>query len=229
MRQRIIASLVVVCVAWSSSAFAEQSPQPATTAKPVILLTGFEPFGGDPINASWEVVKTFDGREIGGYTVKTALLPVVYDEMEKPLLNAIQAAHPSIVISFGVGSAVVQIETVARNSYHPMKPLDNKSKPPPREKIVPAAAAEIPTALPADAILKALKDAHIGAQLSKDAGGYLCNECFYRLMQADLKVSARGFIHVPPFGTKDPLGGSFDKEKLCKAVELVLTTLTAKK
>ena len=226
MRNKILTSVFVACAASLSLARAEQ---PAAAAKPVILLTGFEPFGGDPINASWEVVKTFEGREIGGYTVKTALLPVVYDEMEKPLLDAIKANHPSIVISFGVGTPVVQIETVARNGYHPMKPLDNKSKPPPRDKIVPAAAAEIPTALPANTILKALKDAHIGAQLSTDAGGYLCNECFYRLMQADLKVDARGFIHVPPFGTNDPLGGTFDKEKLCKAVEIALNTIVAKK
>jgi pyroglutamyl-peptidase len=221
------ATLILIAIALLCAGLPLRAAETGGDAKPVILLSGFEPFGGDKINASWEVVKTFEGRELDGYRIKTVLLPVVYDEMEKPLLDAIKANHPAIVISFGVGTPVVQIETVARNSYHPQKPLDNKSLPPPREAIVPGAPAEIPTALPADKILNALKDAKIGAQLSKDAGGYLCNECFYRLVQTNLKIAARGFIHVPPFGTRDPAGGTFDQEKLCRAAEIAIRTTLA--
>ena len=190
--------------------------------KPVLLLTGFEPFGGLKINVSWEIAKSFDGKEIDGYTIKTALLPVVYDEMAKPLREAIESAEPKIVISMGVGTKIVQIETIARNGYHPLKPRDNKNKPPPREEIEPAAPREIPTALPAHAIVKDLKNEHIGSGISIDAGGYLCNECFYRLMRNDAKLAARGFIHLPDFGTKDPEGGEFDQAKLQKAVVIAI-------
>ena len=52
--------------------------------------TGFEPFGKLKRNASWETVKAFQGREILGYRIETALLPVVYDEMDAPLQAALQ-------------------------------------------------------------------------------------------------------------------------------------------
>lgn len=194
-------------------------------AKPVLLLTGFEPFGGLKVNASWETVKRFQGREILGYRVETALLPVVYDEMDAPLQAALVKHKPAIAISFGVGSQVIQIETAASNSYHPQRPPDNKGKPPPRDKIAPdAPVLPIPTALPAAAIVAALKEAKIGAGSSADAGGYLCNECFYRLMSSKNAPAVRGFVHVPDFGTPDPAGGVFDAEKLAKAVQIVMET-----
>lgn len=194
-------------------------------ARPVLLLTGFEPFGGAKLNASWETVKSFQGREILGYRVETALLPVVYDEMDTPLQAAIEKHKPKIAISFGVGSRVMQVETLARNGYHPQKPPDNKGKPPPRSRIdTNAPELPIPTALPAAAIVSALKEAKISAASSTDAGGYLCNECFFRLMSAKKAPDVRGFIHVPDFGTPDPLGGVFDAEKLKKAVQIVIET-----
>jgi pyroglutamyl-peptidase len=196
--------------------------------KPVLLLTGFEPFGGLKLNASWETVKTFQGKEIAGHRIETALLPVVYDEMAAPLQEAIAKHKPAAVISFGVGSRVIQVETVARNGYHPVKPPDNKKQPPPRSEIVPGASAEIPTALPAAEILAALKAANIGAASSTDAGGYLCNECFYRLMSVKDGPAIRGFVHVPDFNTPDSAGGIFDQQKLIRALEVVIeTTLKA--
>ncbi|MBI3831686.1 MAG: pyroglutamyl-peptidase I, partial [Planctomycetes bacterium] len=192
---------------------------------PVILLTGFEPFGGLEKNASWETVKTFEGKEIAGYKIATALLPVVYDEMAEPLKKAIEKNKPEIVISFGVGTEVMQTELIARNGYHRMKPKDNKGQRPPREKIDPNGKDEIPTLLPAAAIVKALMQAKIGAQTSKDAGGYLCNECFYRLMETEVQdapIKLRGFVHVPDFGTPDPAGGAFTAEKLIKAAQIVI-------
>ncbi|HYF50991.1 MAG TPA: pyroglutamyl-peptidase I [Planctomycetota bacterium] len=201
---------------------------PKADAKPVVLLTGFEPFGGAKINESWETVKTFQGKEINGYTIQTALLPVIYDEMDAPLKQAIAKHKPDIVISFGVGTRVIQIETLARNGYHPMKPADNKDKAPPREKIIPDGKDTIPTELPTEKIVAALKEAKIGVTTSTDAGGYLCNECFYRLMSLKDGPPVRGFIHVPPYKVKDPAGGVFDAEKLQRAVQTIVETVTKK-
>jgi len=200
----------------------------AADAKPVLLLTGFEPFGGAKINESWETVKTFQGKEIHGYKIQTALLPVVYDEMDAPLQQAIAAHKPAIMISFGVGTEVIQIETTARNGYHPLNPSDNKKKPPPRTKILPAGKDTIPTGLPTDKIVAALKNARVGVTTSQDAGGYLCNECFYRVMASKDAPPVRGFIHVPPYGVKDPAGGVFDAEKLQRAVQAIVETVTKK-
>lgn len=198
--------------------------------KPVLLLTGFEPFGPYKTNASWETVKTFQGREIAGYKIETAQLPVVYDEIAAPLQEAIAKHKPQAVISFGVGTRSIQVETLARNGYSATKPRDNKDKEPPRAEIVPGAEAAIPTGLPAEAILAALKEANIGAASSTNAGGYLCNECFYRLMSAKDAPKVRGFVHVPDIGWPDKEGGGvFDAEKLKRAVEIVIEkTLNAK-
>ncbi|MCY3024086.1 MAG: hypothetical protein NTW87_34345, partial [Planctomycetota bacterium] len=141
-------------------------PDATAAARPVLLLTGFEPFGGLKVNASWETVKRFQGREILGHRIETVVLPVVYDEMAAPLEEALARHTPAAVISFGVGTPVVQVETVARNGYHRAKPPDNKGRPPPRREIVPDGAKELATALPVDAILSALSEAKIGAAKS---------------------------------------------------------------
>ncbi|GMV80130.1 MAG: pyrrolidone-carboxylate peptidase [Planctomycetota bacterium] len=206
---------------------AGQTAEEAAPEKPVLLLTGFEPFGGLKVNASWETVKTFEGQEIGGYRIVTALLPVVYDEMTEPLYAAISKHKPRAVISCGVGTEVVRIETLARNGYHPMRPPDNKGVRPSRSQIDPKGAAELPTSLPTAEILAALKEAKIGSASSDDAGGYLCNECFYRLMALPRGENApplvrRGFVHVPDFGTPDPAGGTFTAEKLKAALKIVI-------
>jgi pyroglutamyl-peptidase len=195
---------------------------------PVVLLTGFDPFGGAPTNASWEAVRTFEGKTIAGHRVAVARLPVVYDEMERPLLDAIAKHDPRVVVCFGVGTPVVHVERTARNGYHPARHADNRGRPPPREKIVADGAETIATGLPVERILAALGKARIGAAASDDAGGYLCNECFYRLMRAEApRVVRRGFVHVPPVGTEDPAGGAFTLERLCAAVEIVVAETLA--
>lgn len=191
-----------------------------------VLLTGFDPFGGRDVNESWEAVKVLEGETIRGRRVEVARLPVVYDEMAAPLAAAIARARPEVVISFGVGTEVVRVETLARNAYHEQRPLDNAGKPPPRARVDVGGPTTVPTALPADAILAALARANVPARASDDAGGYLCNECFYRLMRttgpAVAGLRARGFVHVPPAGAPNPAGGAFDLPTIRRAVRAVV-------
>jgi pyroglutamyl-peptidase len=187
-----------------------------------VLLTGFDPFGKRTINDSWEAIRELDGVQVAGRTIVTARLPVVYDAMEAPLRAAIEKSRPEVVISFGEGTEVIRVETTGRNDYHPSKPLDNAKKPPPRDAIEPGGPATIPNALPTERILHAWAAASISSRASDDAGGYLCNECLYRLMRIDgttvANVKRRGFIHVPVTGTKSPAGETFDLDMLRRAV-----------
>jgi len=191
-----------------------------------VLLTGFEPFGGRDVNESWEAVKVLEGTTLQGRRVEVARLPVVYDEMAAPLAAAIARVRPEVVISFGVGTEVVRVETLARNAYHPTRPLDNLGKPPPRAQVDVTGPETIPTGLPADALLAALAAADVPARASDDAGGYLCNECFYRLMRtrgpAADGIRARGFVHVPPEGMANPRGGAFDLPTIRRGVKAVV-------
>jgi len=190
----------------------------------VCLLTGFEPFGEDETNASWEILKPLSGQTIAGYRIVTVQLPVVYDELAKPMQEAIEKNRPQLVICFGLGGPLVEVELLAHNSYDQKKPLDNKMRPPQRAEILPGGQADIPTQLPVAEILHALKEAHIGAQESRDPGGYLCNECFYRLMSLPAApfIRKRGFVHVPAVGEADPEGGTFTLEKLQEAVRIIV-------
>lgn len=202
-----------------------------TANPPVCLLTGFQPFGGAKRNPSWETVRKLNGETVAGYKVVSVELPVVYDEMEAPLIDAIKVNKPAMIICFGQGGDVLSLEQTARNGYHPAKPPDNLGKPPPRTQIVPDGPAEKPSTLPVEEIMKSLKEAKIGAQSSTDAGGYLCNECFYRLMTFAKEgadgIQARGFVHVPRFGVHDPEGGIYTPEKVLAAVKIIVT-VTAK-
>jgi pyroglutamyl-peptidase len=213
--------LLATCVSWAEE-------------QPVCLLTGFQPFGGAKDNPSWEMIKPLAGQTIVGYRIETVELPVVYDEMAKPLADAIAKHQPRIVICFGQGGGLIQVERTARNGYHPANPPDNNGKRPTRGMIVPDGAETLPTQLPVDAILTALEKAKLTAAASDNAGGYLCNECFYRLMSAKDEagakgIAARGFVHVPRVGAPNAAGGTYSLEDLTRAVRIVIeTTITVR-
>lgn len=200
--------------------------------QPVCLVTGFEPFGGAKDNPSWEMLKPLFGQTVAGHRIQAVELPVVYDEMAKPLADAIAKYKPRIVICFGQGGGQIQIERLARNGYHPVKPRDNKGQRPPRERIVPDGAEQIPTQLPVDAIRAKLEEAKLTAGASDDAGGYLCNECFYRLMAVKDAAGAegivsRGFMHVPRVGERNAAGGTYALADLTRAVRIAIETTVA--
>ena len=221
------ASLALLIALGVSACEGRTGTHAGPSSPPVVLLTAFEPFGGRPTNTSWEAIKDFEGTTIAGHVVRTALLPVVYDDMAKPLDDAIAASKPDAVVSFGEGREVIDVERVAKNGYHRSRPLDNAKKPPPRARIVETGKAEVATGLPAEAIVKALLDAKIQARTSDDAGGYLCNECFYRLVSRENAPARRGFVHVPVAGTKNPLGGTYTVDVLKNAVRVVVETTLA--
>ena len=212
-----IAALIVCAAAFSAE------PAPKET-KPVILLTGFEPFGKSNFNTSWDIVSRFEGKEIAGHVVKTLQLKVVYDEIDEPLKEAVESLKPVAVISFGEGTRHIHVERVAANGYHPMKPKDNKKNPPPRDNVAPDGPARIESGLRVDAILKALHDAQFRAYDSNDAGGYLCNECFYRLMALNNAPAVRGFVHLPVIKPSDEAG----RKGLEEAVGVIVRTAVEK-
>jgi pyroglutamyl-peptidase len=216
---------VVLLLAGAAGACAGRSGEARV---PVALLTAFEPFGGGTVNASWEAVKAFDGATIAGHRVVAVRLPVVYDDMAAPLEAAVERHAPAIVFSFGLGRDVIHVERVAKNAYAASKPRDNLGREPPRGEVVPAGQPEIASGLPVDAIVAALRKAGLHAEASEDAGGYLCNECFYRLMTLDSAagkaIRARGFVHVPAIDAPNPAGGTYTLDRLREAVKIVVTT-----
>ncbi|MFJ5955820.1 pyroglutamyl-peptidase I [Paenarthrobacter sp. NPDC092416] len=167
----------------------------------MILLTGFEPFGADSINPSWQAVQL--AREIlrrEGYTAEAVELPCVFGESVDVLVESIARYQPNVIVCAGLagGRERLSLERVAINCDDARIP-DNKGQRPIDEEVVPGGPSAYFSKLPVKAALRNLQVAGIKAEVSQSAGTYVCNHVFYALMHhlaADTETRG-GFVHVP--------------------------------
>ncbi len=154
----------------------------------MILVTGFEPFGGLARNPTGEIA-----RALGG-----AVLPVDYARIGA-VLDAQLARGPKAVLLLGlaVGRPRISLERVAINFRDGMRP-DNAGALPDRSEVVVGGPAAYFSTLPLEALHAALEREGVPVEYSLTAGGYLCNAAFYL---ARHKLGNRvpcGFVHMPP-------------------------------
>lgn len=199
-------------------------------AHPTLLLTGFEPFGGSPVNPSQQVIETLAAEGIEGFNLETLLLPV--DRMKAPgiLHRSLDRLEPDIALCLGEasGRSRISIERVAVNLMDFRMP-DNTGQTAEDEPVIPGAPAAYFTSLPHRDVLNALLEAGIPAELSMSAGTYLCNQvCFFLMHHRALRgwdIPA-GFIHLPslPEQAAAARGGvpSMSLELMAKAVRIVV-------
>lgn len=167
---------------------------------PRVLLTGFVPFGGGTANASWQAVSTLHGRRIAGHRVVARELPVEFATSLPRLRRAIRELRPALVLCVGEagGRARISLERVAINIVD-ARIADNAGAQPVDVPVAPGGPAAYFSTLPLKAMLAALREARIPAEVSQTAGTFVCNQVFYGLMHA-LRRRPRvraGFIHVP--------------------------------
>lgn len=165
-----------------------------------ILVTGFEPFGGETVNPSWEAAARLP-EWIGGHHVHRLKLPVVFGACGEILQRAVEEIHPQVVVMCGVagGRTEVTPELLAVNWRMGSIP-DNSGAHYTGEKIAPNAPDAIMTALPVTDMVEQMKAASIPARLSLSAGAYVCNDLYFSAMRLQEQAGFRGvFIHVPPF------------------------------
>lgn len=165
-----------------------------------VLITGFEPFGGETLNPSWEVVKLLDGMIIDDCRVVARQLPCVFGESLEVLNAAIDALQPSVVLAVGQagGRADMTVERVAINVDDARIP-DNRGQQPVDVAIVPNGPAAWFSTLPIKAMVEALREAGIPASVSQTAGTFVCNHVMYGVLHklADRPEVKGGFIHIP--------------------------------
>lgn len=166
-----------------------------------VLVTGFEPFGGEAINPSGEAVGRLDGRLIGDAHVVARVLPATFAGSGPALVQAIDEIGPDLVIAVGQadGRMALSLERVAINVQDARIP-DNDGASPVDEPVVPGGPAAYWTSLPIKAMAAALRQEGIPAEVSQTAGTFVCNHLFYSL--AHLIATQRpglrgGFIHIP--------------------------------
>ena len=163
-----------------------------------LLITGFDPFGGESINPSWEAVKLLP-ETIGEYTVYKLQIPTVFGAAAEKLLETAAEIKPDVIISVGQagGRAAVTPERIGIN-VRDARITDNAGISPKDEPIVPGGPDGYFSTLPVKAMIAAITEAGLPAAISNTAGTFVCNDVLYTLLHHYAGTDVRcGFIHVP--------------------------------
>lgn len=168
---------------------------------PTVLVTGFDPFENEPLNPSWEAVRTLDGQGIAGAEIIARQLPTVFGESNRVLGKLLQTLRPDVVIAVGQagGRPEMSIERIAIN-VDDARIADNAGKQPIDTVIAGDGPAAYFSTLPIKAIVRELRVGGIPASVSQTAGTFVCNHVFYGLMHAIARQNLPtrgGFIHIP--------------------------------
>ena len=171
-------------------------------ARPVrcVLVTGFEPFGGERINPSWEIVRALPDL-IGGHRLEKLLVPTEFGRSIRVTTAAIARLKPEMVLCIGEagGRSRMSVERVAIN-VNDARIADNAGKRPADERIRRGAPDAHFCTLPIKAMVAAITKAGIPAEVSNSAGTFVCNHLIYGVLDhiATKALAVRaGFMHVP--------------------------------
>ena len=172
-------------------------PYSAPHNVPAILLTGFDPFGGDAHNPSWLIAQALHGQRIAGHQVVAAQLPTVFGQ------SLLQEHQPAITLCLGLagGRAALSIERIGININDARIP-DNCGAQPIDTPVQAGGPAAYFANLPIKAMLRGVQRAGVPCEVSQTAGTFVCNHVLYGLMhllaQGAAPQGARGgFVHVP--------------------------------
>ncbi len=165
-----------------------------------VLITGFDPFGGETINPAWEAVKAIK-NEIAGAQIFKMQIPTVVNKSIEKIHEKMVEIHPDIVISVGQagGRFGVTPERVAINITDARIP-DNEGNQPIDIPIFEDGDDAYFSNLPVKAMVQAIKDAGYPSVLSNTAGTYICNHVMYGILyyiKKEFPGVRGGFIHVP--------------------------------
>lgn len=186
-----------------------------------VLVTAFEPFGGDPVNASLEALRRLP-RRAGRYALVTAVLPVSYARSLSVLDALLEQAQPDLVLCTGqaAGRARLCVERIAVNRQD-ASIADNDGLRPIDVPVVPGGPAAYLASLPAGAGVRALRAAGLPAEISMNAGTFVCNHVFYGLMHRLSAARSRvraGFLHVPALPGRGGPDRGPDAEALARGI-----------
>ena len=173
-----------------------------------VLVTGFDPFGGEPVNPAFEAVKMLPD-EIAGAEIIKLEIPTVFSKCGPAVEEGIKKYEPDVVINVGQagGRSCVTIEQVGIKLAEARIP-DNAGEQPSDEALQEDGAPAYYATIPVKAIVKNIRDHGIPCHISYTAGTYVCNCIMYNVlhMAATKYTNIRaGFIHVP-FAAEQAVG-----------------------
>jgi len=163
-----------------------------------LLITGFDPFGGEAINPAWEAVKLLP-ETIGDFVLCKLQIPTVFGLGAATVTEEAGKLQPDVILCIGQagGRAAVTPERIAVN-IRDAKIDDNAGNRPQGQFVDDDGPAAYFSTLPVEAMAQAIRAAGLPAAVSNSAGAFVCNDTLYALLHrysgSTVKV---GFIHVP--------------------------------
>ena len=164
----------------------------------VLLITGFDPFGGDSINPSWEAVKKLPDR-IGNWKLCKLEIPTVFSLAAETVLRKAQEVNPAAILCLGVaaGRSAVTPERIGINVRSARIP-DNRGNQPKEEPVIPGGGDGLFSTMHVSAMAAAIEAMGLPGAVSNTAGTFVCNDTLYTLLYHYQGTGVKvGFLHVP--------------------------------
>ena len=163
-----------------------------------LLITGFDPFGGETINPSWEAVKLLPDI-IGDFALTKLEIPTIFGLAAQSVLELADDLQPDVILCIGQagGRSGVTPELVGIN-LRDARSSDNAGCQPVDEPVVPGGPAAYFATVPVKKMVAAMTTAGFPASRSLSAGAFVCNDTLYTLLHRYEGTPVRvGFVHVP--------------------------------
>ncbi len=163
-----------------------------------LLITGFDPFGENAVNPSWEAVKALPAV-VGDFELCKLKIPTVFGKAADTVLAEAEKIRPHVILCVGLagGREAVTPERIAVNIRDARIP-DNAGFQPQGRKVAEDGPAAYFATVPVEKMCQAIREAGIPAAVSNSAGTFVCNDLLYSLLhRLDGARVLAGFVHVP--------------------------------
>lgn len=191
-----------------------------------LLVTCFEPFGGEDTNSSMIVTERLSPPE--GWELHRIILPVVFSLGARKVMEEAGKFRPDVILLTGqAGSrSYVSVEAMGRNIRNASIP-DNSGNMPVNEKIAPGGDEAVATGVDAEAVVEEIRKHGISSRLSTDAGSFVCNDVYYSVLKYLRSTGADIlFVHLPYVYDEKLHPGGMSEEKMVTALQSVVKYLT---
>ena len=165
-----------------------------------ILVTAFDPFGGESVNPAQQAVERLEDV-IGGHQIHKLIIPTVFGRAAELVIQEMDDLRPDAVVCVGQagGRKAVTPERVAINVMD-ANITDNAGVRPQDEPIVPDGPAAYFSTLPIKKMVEEIREAGLAAAVSNSAGTFVCNSLLYSVLHhaaTNMPETKAVFIHVP--------------------------------
>lgn len=191
-----------------------------------LLITGFEPFGGETVNPSWEAVRSLPDVA-GRIRLVKMQVPVLFGEAARRVIERAAQERPDGILCVGqaAGRSMVTPEVAALN-LRDAHMADNSGFLPQNEPVAADGPAAYFSTLPVRRMADAVKGRGIPCGLSYSAGVYVCNDLLYGLLHHYAGTRVRvGFIHVPCLPEQAGTGPCLSLAVIAEALEAAIGAL----